>query len=764
MYSSRRLLILYGLLSAAIPAALFLALCYHLRITPFGDKTFLYEDMKQQYIDFFSYYRAVFHGGDGFSYSSNCGLGSNMLGFWAYYLSSPFLLVFAVIPDKFHVVAVTYLIMVKISAISFTTFLFLNGRRENKHGYRDLNVSLICCVAFAYSGFVIANMTNIMWIDALIVMPVMALFLCRMVHHEKKSSLYYMLSVMALVYVNYYIAAMILFFAGVFMVLLLIFGELKLKRFFEYLLCTLAGIVMDSWLLVPTVISLLGTNKDHSGISAQAFKNILPKAEATGRYLGINEVIVKLFAMNYDSYEIMWGTPNIYFGVMLIIPVLLFFMNREIAKRKKFIAGSYLLIILMFFCIKPLNTLAHGGTDAYGYLYRYSFVFSFAAIAIAHEYFLHMEKTGFGALIFSLIFALGLAGVNVIFKPRFYYSRGTLFNTMLIVISFALCFAMMGARQNDTVFFSKLSSVHALFGMFLALELSMNFIRIYDCSSYNAETVSGYLGKIAEIESGLQQVQELEDIQQEEAGDYRIESLMERSPNDSLHFGYRSTTAYNSLLKVEERILMYRLGFNDNGLYTLYDSGNTRTADAILGVKYLLVEDDYKEEEGQVRASENVVENEYVVPADEITGENARDIISGLMEKENPFEAQTYIIERITGKCGEIFSRALVADDGRKTDDGTRIFEITAGSDGEMYFYMDRDKLEERSFEIFVDDNFVSYYGNASCQKVIDLGPHLRGDKVLLQIKIDDTGELPAEPVVVTENLEILGDVVDGSK
>ena len=63
----------------------------------------------------------------------------------------------------------------------------------------------------------------------------------------------------------------------------------------------------------------------------------------------------------------------------------------------------------------------------------------------------------------------------------------------------------------------------------------------------------------------------------------------------------------------------------------------------------------------------------------------------------------------------------------------------------------------DRSLEIMLDDTFLSGYGNASSQKVLDLGYHKSGESFYLNIKDDDgLGYLPSDPIIVTENLKPL--------
>ena len=50
------------MVSFVLPFLLMMLIMAVLHITPFGDNTFLYDDMKRQYIDFYAYYRNVWHG------------------------------------------------------------------------------------------------------------------------------------------------------------------------------------------------------------------------------------------------------------------------------------------------------------------------------------------------------------------------------------------------------------------------------------------------------------------------------------------------------------------------------------------------------------------------------------------------------------------------------------------------------------------------------------------------------------------------------
>lgn len=785
-----------AVLAALLSALLFMCLCFVLRITPFGDRTFLYEDMKQQYVDFFAYYRNVWHGKDGFFYSDNCGLGDNMLGIWAYYLTSPFLLMFAVIPKEYFAVAVTFLIMLKVSAVAGTTSLFLSyisdwllkPADKDKNVYltiesgADLNHSgkqvgfervanIFVSVAFSYSGWMIANMTNIMWLDAVIMMPLVLIAFFMMQRGQKHGRILYILSVMVMVVMNYYIAAMILMFLGVFAILMVSDACGGIRKFIEFVLSTMCGLALDGWFLVPTVMSLMGSNKDHSAQMSWALTEYLPSSEAIAKYISPFSVISKLFTMSYDSLEIMEGMPNIYFGAALIIPCILFFFNKKISSKLKWLLGIFLAVIMMFFCIKPLNTLAHGGTEAYGYLYRYSFIFSFVCVVMAYLCLTEIDGIDFRQALVGGGITAGLLVLAYSSKPGFMGRKAWLLNVAVLFAIEAFCVIYVRLmRGNSNSRKNILPMLMAAMGIVFAIDISLNFICIYRNSSMNAETASGYLEKYEKTKEVLERIADSDGI-------YRIESVSNRTPNDSLYYGYRGTTTYNSLLKVENRLFMYKLGFNDNGLYTTYDVDNTKCADAVLGIRYIVGDD-----------GQSITRNDTALPAELTASDKIPELLKLVKNADNPFDAQQILWNEFTGSREAVFEEAeceeFFADNvnSESDEDHEGISENAEGGkgdnqslsenadkgivaryiirpvrDGELYFYMNKDKNKERSLAVFVNDVLISNYGNASCQKVLDLGNYKAGERVELAIEdYDGNGEMPGEPIVVTENVDAL--------
>ncbi|MCR5502297.1 MAG: YfhO family protein, partial [Lachnospiraceae bacterium] len=200
--------------SFLLPFGLLILFCMIDRIAPFGDRTFLYDDMKRQYVDYFVYLKhlpeSLASGRGSLFYSIENGLGGNMAGFFAYYLTSPLLVIFLFLPVGAFPSAVTFLTVTKLSLMSVTMCIYL---KEKAGEYSPLLLPF--SLSYALSANPALNCTNSMWLDAMILFPVLLLFADRFLNARKRpfsGAVPYILTTAALLYLNYYIAWMILLF------------------------------------------------------------------------------------------------------------------------------------------------------------------------------------------------------------------------------------------------------------------------------------------------------------------------------------------------------------------------------------------------------------------------------------------------------------------------------------------------------------------------------------------------------------------------
>ena len=181
--------------------------------------------MQYQYLDFFIWFRNVLHGQDSLTYSFSAGLGSNTIALFAYYLASPFnLLVYFVNADQMAQF-LTLLIMLKLILCSLTMYIFLQIRFHNASFY-----SMIFSIGYALMGYNLLQCSNIMWLDGVIILPIVALGIYKCVW--KKTHVCYFLSLAYAVFSNWYIGYMICLFSVLYFLIemVLYYNKITVKK------------------------------------------------------------------------------------------------------------------------------------------------------------------------------------------------------------------------------------------------------------------------------------------------------------------------------------------------------------------------------------------------------------------------------------------------------------------------------------------------------------------------------------------------------
>ena len=200
----------YYTLSILIPAVMILAIFLLFTITPFGNRTWLTIDLGQQYVDFFSYYQeTLLHHPEKFFYSFSKSIGGEMVSLWAYYLLSPFNLLFLLIPRSAIAMGVSLLIFLKLVSctVSFAVLLDVKFKQRN-------STTLLFALSYGFMSYLSANQFNVMWLDALIGLPLIILGVDALL--QKRNPLYYVFPLSLTILSNYYTGYMICLFLGLY--------------------------------------------------------------------------------------------------------------------------------------------------------------------------------------------------------------------------------------------------------------------------------------------------------------------------------------------------------------------------------------------------------------------------------------------------------------------------------------------------------------------------------------------------------------------
>ena len=241
------------ILSFVLPVVIMLSIFMAKGIYPFGDRSFLYSDMYHQYMPFFNEFLEKVKAGEGLSYSWNVGIGSNFLALYVYYLASPLHFLAFLIPARYLMEFMSYLVVVKIGLCGLSFFLYV----KNRFQCRDGNILFFSCF-YALSGYMAAYNWNIMWLDCVILFPLIIWGLERLVKEGHCGM--YCITLGLSIFTNYYISIMICIFLVLYFVGLLITEKRSFRIVANFALYSLLAGGMAAILLVPEVCAILETD------------------------------------------------------------------------------------------------------------------------------------------------------------------------------------------------------------------------------------------------------------------------------------------------------------------------------------------------------------------------------------------------------------------------------------------------------------------------------------------------------------------------
>lgn len=208
--------------------------------------------MYSQYSCFFGDVKSLLS--DGLFYSLHKSIGGDIYSLAAYYLASPLNLIFLLFPLKYLPEAVSVLYILKLSLAALTMSCYLSARGTS--GAANLALSL----AFSFSAYFTLYSINIMWLDALTLLPLISLGIERLVDSTKFSL--YTLSLAGAIFCNYYIGYMLCIFS----VLYFLYALMRERRparalataGIRFAISSLLAGGLNAVLLIPVGLSMSG--------------------------------------------------------------------------------------------------------------------------------------------------------------------------------------------------------------------------------------------------------------------------------------------------------------------------------------------------------------------------------------------------------------------------------------------------------------------------------------------------------------------------
>jgi len=672
------------LASGLIPCALLLAALACTGAIPFGEESLLWRDAEIQYIDFVAYLRLLLRGEGDFLYSFSKNLGGEMVSLISYYLASPFNLLFAFASDE-NLPAVFTLVMVLKLSVCGVTFFHASSRL---YGCRGIHLAF--STAYALMAYNVLYGWSIMWLDGVLILPLLGLGLYDL-WAGRKPWLYAGCLAYGL-FTNFYIGYMLCIASVLFSLVHLLFhqGSGKEKGILagKFLGASCIGGFLSAVMWVPAFLALLEGRAKFDGNASGILFNFNP--------LGLAGKVV---AGASSAVQVGSGTPHIFCGTLVLFLVLVFLLNRRIGGKVRLTALAVLGVFLVSFLLAPINVIWHGFSPNYAFNFRYAFVFNYVMVMLAQYSLSRMEAAQKRDILLtaSLLLALtgGLLAVRGVLDLEFLSTAGCLTSLGALAVVFATLF-FAGSRRK---------LVSAVLVLVSVLEMGINCGLSWD--AYIREESAELLRK-ADYQAFQQRVNPAVDyVKTRDTGFYRMEKTFWHDMNDPMFFAYNGLSHFSSSQQKHVLGLLEKMGLkNDRDICVYYRTGSTAGVDSLFGVKYVLSEDDLEKRKGYEKLETiegiGIYENPNALPIAFLAQPEVMDVN---MEEADYFSLHNAIWRSVSGEAAPVLHP--VTDYTVKLEN----LEYYTIANGDTRFVrLDMEKPASICFEIPIDRELPLYF------------------------------------------------------
>jgi len=685
-------------LSFIIPVFIMIIIFIQRGIFPFGDESFLRTDMYHQYAPFFSEFKYKLSNGGSLLYSWNLGMGINFSALYAYYLASPLNWLIILCPQKYVIEFMTYMIVVKIglSGLSFTYYLY-------KHTSGNKAGILFFGIFYALSGYMAAYSWNIMWLDCIILFPIVCIGLERMVKTGK--GLLYALSLGLCILSNYYISIMICLFMVIYFISLhVIKNENNLRKFtlsaFRFSIYSLLSGGLSALVLLPEILALKLTASGDFDFPS-TFNSYFSIFDMIARHMGNVKVEIGL-----DHW------PNIFCGVGIFLFVVLYILNKKISKKEKAVYISLLVFFLAGFSINVLNYIWHGLHYPNSLPARQSFIYVFLVLFIcakAYDNFTANTTKDLG-LAFGISMIYILLAQKTVNNEDYHFA---VFYAAMIFISIyaVLMYLHMVKRFSKTLLF-------LITLVIVVIESSVNM----SVTSVTTISRSTYLNDNNDVRALLKKLP-MDDF-------YRIDKVDRKTKDDGAWLNFKSVSIFSSTANASLTDLFEKLG-NEASTNAYSITGETPLLDMLFAVRYAIYTGETRNTNisfVDVSGNSYLYENPYTLPLGYMVDERFSDDWN--LNLGDPIEVQNDLAA-VYG-LPDIFEQIETIKESTSVNFETDI-------DGEYYAYVTNPSIDEVEFS-YGDGDIKKSFKNLKRHYILELGT-LESEKNARFVSTDDKDE-----------------------
>lgn len=737
---------------------------------PFGDYTLMRMDLYHQYGPLFAelYDRVI--NGNSLIYSWYSGGGSSFLGNYFNYLASPLTAIIFLFDKADISQAITTIIFVKcvLSAISFTAYLKFSKNSSNYF-------TAIFGAFYALSAYFLAYYWNVMWLDGMVLLPVIVLGIERIID-SKKIGLY-VVSLALLLISSYYIGFMTCIFSVLYFFVYMVISSGKEKsviisaettkeklalsnlmknRFFSRAVyfgigSLLAG-ALSAFALIPVFI-ILNSSSATSGEFPSEFISYFDIFDFITSHLAGLETTIRS-----SGEDVL---PNVYSGILTIILLPLFVVNKDIKLKDKFAYIALILFFVFSFDNNVMNYLWHAMHFPNDLPFRYSYMYSFIILIMGYVSLskiksLNVKDLCFASMLwlFFIVVAQKMA-TEKMSEICIYLSIG------LVIIWCGFLYYYITAKGNRQ-FISFLAVILAF------LEIVTADINAFEIGQKNSTYKENYI----DYTEAINKIHESDD------GFYREELASLRTRMDACYYSYNGMSTFSSMAYENYSNLQHALGMFGNRINSYTYNSQTAVYNMMFNLKYLIDNSDSITPCSQLYSyafttDENetdVYQNKYFLPIGYCTSTNLENWVT---EEGDPFEIQSDYFRLATG-YSDVFNTVdylstefdsmngdNVSENGTywfyKNDEesyGSVDVKFTPSESGNLYIYVSSSDISSIDVN---SDKIDTITQDISEEYILDVGYFEEGEEITLTLDCQnfETSDAYADIFIYTLDHEI---------
>lgn len=675
---------------------------------PFGSKSNLLGDQDIQYVDYFAYFKDVLLGKAHLGYSFSKSMGGSLVALFGYYLGCP-LNVFVVFFSKAQIPLFFFILtVVKLGLSGVTAQYFFSKRFPSL----SQEMQMLLSVSYGLMQYVMLQLSNIMWLDGVILLPLLLLAVYRYVTENKKIGLF--LCVLFGIVINWYTGYMTGLFAACYFVYERILRIEKTEdwkyAFFDTVrfgIIMICGVLGSCFIFYPIVKGLQD--------GKQVFDPSIFDIHTNGSFidvfrgLGIGSIV---------------PVVALYCGLLALGFFVYYFLCGRVKFKEKLISLAAALFMFASCWLTPLECIWSGMRSAPSFRYRYSFIVVFLILFLAAKGACEYEQNILGKKkeIWKLpvIFA-GLGLVFVIFHYKNTYAQEKLLLTAGILVAYGVIFFLAHYQKR----------IRLLVPAILAAELVLNGVYTFSMQYQWNRDISEYQNYVSQSEKEIEAVKEMED-----STFYRMDTLSKRYDeesrcaaylNESMVYGYRGINHYSSTFNIGVQEMIRDIGYSrETDLAILSES--SLPADSLLGIKYLLSREAVPGYEKVSSIPEANQKSVYYNPYALDLGVLAADTVYESFESGEPFEYQNKLFSNILGRDVELYKKADT--EVSLTDNVLSIHIPASGNADLLYGYVDS---QIGGLVLYVDGEYRCNYATWLSYKIFSVGTGEQGHTIALE-------------------------------